>query len=314
VDINNLIAFIEVAEKKSFSRSAESLNLTQPAVSKRVAALESELSAKLFDRVGRSIHLTEAGRILLPCARQISSELARIENVISNLGDEVGGTLSVGTTEYIGTHRLPAVLKTFHTKFPTVELDLHFANSEQTLSALISGATELALCCLTARELSKLGPKISCRQIWKNNLAIVAAHDHPLNSEDAVSLKMLSDTPAILPPSSAVTRKLIDEVFDQHKLRPKVSMEVGDSMTVRSMASIGIGWACLPDWQVDDTVSVIKTDELQLNQVINLIYHSDRTLSNSVNAFIDLLTDNKGSDSTKNIKSIKEKSRTPETS
>jgi len=278
VDINNLIAFIEVAEKKSFSRSAESLNLTQPAVSKRVAALESELSAKLFDRVGRSIHLTEAGRILLPCARQISSELARIENVISNLGDEVGGTLSVGTTEHIGTHRLPAVLKTFRTKFPTVELDLHFANSEQTLSTLINGTTELALCCLTPSELLKLSAKISCRQIWKNNLTIVAAHDHPLISEDAVSLKTLSNTPAILPPLSAVTRKLINEVFDQHKLRPQISMEAGEAITVRSMASIGIGWACLPDWQVDDTVSVINTDELQLSQVVNLFYHSDRTI------------------------------------
>ena len=63
VDINNLQAFIEVAEKKSFSRSAESLNLTQPAVSKRIAALESELDSRLFDRVGRSVHLTEAGTV-----------------------------------------------------------------------------------------------------------------------------------------------------------------------------------------------------------------------------------------------------------
>ena len=88
MDINNLKAFIEVADKKSFSRSAESLKLTQPAVSKRIAALESELSAKLFDRVGRNVYLTEAGQVLLPSARQISLELSRIEDVICNLGKD----------------------------------------------------------------------------------------------------------------------------------------------------------------------------------------------------------------------------------
>ena len=124
MDINNLKAFIEVADKKSFSRSADSLQLTQPAVSKRIAALETELSARLFDRVGRSVHLTEAGRVLLPCARQISSELNRIEDVICNLGKEVSGKLSLSTTERVGAQRLPPVLKSFRDAYPNVDLSL----------------------------------------------------------------------------------------------------------------------------------------------------------------------------------------------
>ena len=109
MDINNLKAFIEVADKQSFSRSAETLKLTQPAVSKRIAALETELAARLFDRVGRSVHLTEAGWVLLPAARQISSELSRIEDVICNLGRDVSGTLSIGATEHVGTHHLSLI-------------------------------------------------------------------------------------------------------------------------------------------------------------------------------------------------------------
>jgi len=177
LDINNLIAFIEVAEKKSFSRSAETLNLTQPAVSKRVAALETELSTKLFDRIGRTIHLTEAGRMLLPSAKQISAELSRIEKVICNLGDEVGGTLSVGTTEHIGTYRLPAILKSFHDQYPAVELDLKFANSQETLAALENGLLELAFCSFSAKDVAKLSTRLKHQEIWTDNLVVVTAND-----------------------------------------------------------------------------------------------------------------------------------------
>ena len=88
MDINNLQAFIEVADKKSFSRSAESLKLTQPAVSKRIAALEAELASRLFDRVGRRVHLTEAGKVLLPSALKISSEISRIESELCTMGKD----------------------------------------------------------------------------------------------------------------------------------------------------------------------------------------------------------------------------------
>jgi len=116
LDINNLHAFIEVAEKKSFSRSAESLNLTQPAVSKRIAALESELDSRLFDRVGRTVHLTEIGKVLLPSALKISSEVARIENEIISLGSVVGGKLSIGAAEHVGVERLATMLKSYNSE------------------------------------------------------------------------------------------------------------------------------------------------------------------------------------------------------
>lgn len=215
MDINNLIAFIEVANKKSFSRSAESLKLTQPAVSKRVAALESELSTKLFDRVGRTIHLTEAGRVLLPSARQISAELSRIENVICNLGDEVSGTLCIGTTEYIATHFMPDTLKTFHKNYPKVALELKFANSQETLQALESGVLELALCSLPEKELRRLAPKLNQDPIWSDNLVFVASTDHPLTKSDYVDLTGLANYPAILPYAPSLSRFLIDEAFNQ---------------------------------------------------------------------------------------------------
>lgn len=293
MDINNLKAFIEVADKKSFSRSAETLQLTQPAVSKRIAALETELSAKLFDRVGRSVHLTEAGRVLLPSARQISSELSRIEDVICNLGKDVSGVLSIGTTEHIGTHRLPDVLKPFRKNYPGVDIDLHFASSEQTLQAVEDGLLEIALCSLgngkQGNSNHKLSAKLRDIEIWSDKLVTVVARSHPLATGEPVPLELLTKCPAILPPTTSATRRSIDETLQVNNLKAMVSIEASDFETIRTMASIGLGWACLPEFQVDDSLQVLTVEELQLKFSIALVRHHDRTLSRAAQAFLDSL-------------------------
>jgi len=288
VDINNLKAFIEVADKKSFSRSADTLKLTQPAVSKRIAALETELAARLFDRVGRSVHLTEAGRVLLPAARQINSELSRIEDVICNLGGEVSGTLSICTTEHVGTHHLPKVLKPFHENFPVVDINLHFASSEQAIELVEGDQFEIALCLMPQRSNQKRHPKLSSTEVWSEKLVIVVARDHPLATGEPVSLQLLSKCPAVLPTEPA-TRRAIEDILHASDLTAVLSTEADDFETIRTMASIGLGWACLPEFQVDDSLTILSVEEMKLQSSIRLINHNDRTLSRAADAFIDSL-------------------------
>ncbi|MCP4127181.1 MAG: LysR family transcriptional regulator, partial [Gammaproteobacteria bacterium] len=113
MDINTLKAFVAVAETNSFSLAAERIYLTQPAVSKRIAALETELGVKLFDRMGKSTILNEAGHRLLPRATNMLQEMEDIQRSISNLSGDVGGTLTMGTSHHIGLHRLPSILRRF---------------------------------------------------------------------------------------------------------------------------------------------------------------------------------------------------------
>ncbi len=289
MDINNLKAFIEVADKRSFSRSAETLSLTQPAVSKRIAALELELSAKLFDRVGRTVHLTEAGRVLLPSARQISAELSRIEDVICNLGNDVSGKLSIGTSEYIGTRHLPEILKPFREQYPNVDLDLHFANSKETLAAIEDGEIEMALCSTPDNGSLAGHPKLRSVQIWSEALVIVCSNDHPLVSTSPLTLDVLAKCPAILPPGDSNTRKSIENILHEHNLRTIVSMEVNDFDTMKSMSAIGLGWACLPSFVVDDTLKVLPIDALQIKHSVALVRHQNRTLSRAAQAFLKAL-------------------------
>src|SRR5690606_38704162 len=138
-----LKTFIAVAKSESFSIAAEQLFLSQPAISKRIASLENNLGAKLFDRIGHKVSLTEHGRALFPKAQAILLELDDVKRSIKNLSDEVGGNLMIGASHHVGLHRLPPALKKFSKLYPKVNLDISFLDSEQAHDAVLSGELEL---------------------------------------------------------------------------------------------------------------------------------------------------------------------------
>ena len=140
VEIQNLKAFLLVAEHASFSAAAEALHLTQPAVSKRVAALEQQFNTTLFDR-----------RALLPHANAIIRSLDQASQTIQDLSGEVGGRLRLATSHHVGLHRLPPVLRQFSERFPAVSLDIEFMDSEQAYDEISRGAVELAIVTLAPR-------------------------------------------------------------------------------------------------------------------------------------------------------------------
>src|SRR5699024_10601763 len=107
------------------------LHLTQPAVSKRIATLEDQLDARLFDRIGRRVTLTEAGRLLLPRARQILEMVDDSRRALSNLSGNVAGSLTMATSHHVGLHRLPPILKAYVRAHPEVRLDMRFLGSEE---------------------------------------------------------------------------------------------------------------------------------------------------------------------------------------
>ena len=152
METQNLKAFVLVAETGSFSLAAEKLHLTQPAVSKRIALLEQHLDSELFDRIGRNVSLTEAGRALLPHARTISGQLIAAEQSVRDLSGEVTGHLRLATSHHIGLHRLPPVLSQFNKMFSGVKIDIDFMDSEQAYERIMQGKAELAVVTLAPRS------------------------------------------------------------------------------------------------------------------------------------------------------------------
>jgi len=282
VDLDNLHTFLAVAEARSFSLAAERLHLTQPAVSKRVAALENALGQRLFDRIGRQVSLTEAGRVLLPQARRILASLDEARRTLENLSGKVTGPLWLATSHHVGLHRLPPILKAFTRAYPDVDLDIRFMESEEACRAVAHGDVDLAV--VTLPESPEAGLKI--RTVWEDPLVPVVAADHPLTLDPASDL---SAHDAILPPGGTFTRGLIDEALAREGIRPHRILETPYLETIRMLVSIGLGWSLLPRTLVDESLHELSIQGLGSVRRLGSVIHRERSLSNAARAMLGML-------------------------
>lgn len=294
MDIENLQTFIRVAENKSFSRSAAEMNLTQPAISKRIATLETQLDARLFDRAGRTVHLTEAGRILLPGAKQIQSEVSRIEDVLKSTDENISGNLAIGTTAYVATTQLSPVLTRFKDLFNDVTIELVLDDTETTLQKVLDNSLELALCPLHRGSLAKLSDALHCAEVFSGDLKFVVARNSPLARCEEVTAGKLTASSAILPSRDTLAGRAIDSELARFSIEPEVAVHADDFATMRSLAAIGFGWTCVPEYELDDSLAVLQVSDVKLPHTVTLVRRREHTLSRAAEAFMGSLPVSQG--------------------
>ncbi|MDF3919393.1 LysR family transcriptional regulator [Salinicola salarius] len=282
MDTQSLQAFIAVADTTSFSFAGEQLHLTQPAISKRIATLEHQTGAKLFDRINRRVSLTEAGRLLLPRARQILQLVEDSRRTLSNLSGSVEGSLTLATSHHVGLHRLPPVLKAFTQRYPDVDLDLRFLDSEQAYHGVVAGEIELAVVTLSPQP----NPQVESVPVWIDRLRFVAAPDHPLAARGELALSTLVDYPAVLPGPLTFTRDIVVGSFSRAGLTIDVALSTNYLETLKMMAGIGLGWSVLPESMVDDEVAALPVTHPPIERRLGYLVHKQRTLSNAGRAMI----------------------------
>ncbi|WP_028615074.1 LysR family transcriptional regulator [Halopseudomonas pelagia] len=285
MDTANLSAFLAVAEHASFSRAGDQLHLTQPAISKRIATLEQQLGARLFDRIGRHVTLTEAGRALKPRAEQIINALSDTQRALSNLSSRVQGRLSMATSHHIGLHRLPPVLRSYTVNYPDVALDIDFLDSEVAYAKVLHGEIELAVITLAPA----VEPPIVARAIWDDPLDFVVAPEHPLAALPQVSLAQLAVYPAVFPGANTFTHNVVSQLFQQRGVTPQISMSTNYLETIKMMVSIGLAWSVLPRTMLDQQVTALTVPGVNLQRQLGVIWHSGRTLSNAARALVSQL-------------------------
>jgi len=289
MDIAALQAFLAVAETGSFSRAAERIFLTQPAISKRIAALETSLGTRLFDRIGRTVQLTPAGQALLARSRAILRELDDVKRSIANLAGAITGDLSLATSHHIGLHRLPGPLKQFHDSYPGVRLDLRFMDSEKACNAVARGELELAVVTLPPSA----DPPLRVEKIWDDPLDIVVSRSHPLAQAKRVQAAMLLDYPAILPGLGTYTREIILNSFGPLRDRIQVGMATNYLEVLKMLAAIGLGWSALPRTMIDEGLKVVQIEKREIRRELGIVTHERRTLSNAGQAMIQIIRDMK---------------------
>jgi DNA-binding transcriptional LysR family regulator len=289
MDIASLRAFLAVAEHGSFSTASEHLFLTQPAISKRIAALESELDTPLFDRIGRQIRLTQAGQALLPRAQQILQEIEDSARAIRNLSGDISGLLSIGTSHHIGLHRLPPVLRAFTRHYPDVELDIHFMDSEEACRAVEHGDLELGIVTLPLQASSILQTKI----IWPDPMSVIVGKSHPLAHNKQLTLKQLAEHKAVLPARGTFTREIIEQAFVKHQVDVNINLSTNYLETIKMLVSVGLGWSVLPESMLSKDIKAIPAQGLKLKRELGMVWHKARTLSNAAQALHTQLCESK---------------------
>ena len=289
MDTNSLTAFLAVVDCKSFSGAAEKLFLTQPAVSKRIATLENQLGTVLFDRTGKYISLSEAGRTLLPKAQKILELLSDTRQELTNLSGEIKGPLTVATSHHIGLRRLPEVLKKYSRLYPEIDLDIRFVDSEASYEMLNRGEVELGVITLSPNTPAH----VESKKIWDDPLVFMAAKDHPLAGRKTISTHLLSQHQAVLPGSNTFTYGMIQRLFEEENLTLNTAMSTNYLETLRMLASIGLAWSILPATMLeDDLVELnvsLKNKQRPPVRQLGIIRHKKRTLSNGARVFMELL-------------------------
>lgn len=285
MDTQALAAFLQIADAGSFSAAATGLHLSQPAVSKRIAGLEQRIGRRLFDRIGRQVLLTEAGRTLLPYARRVLADIEDGRRALSHLATEIRGRLSIGTSHHIGLHRLPPLLKAYTQAHPDVDLDLHFMDSEVACQAVLAGKLELGVVTLPVEPLAGLQQQL----VWDDPLTVVVAPEHPLARRRRVTLAALATHAAVLPDEATYTHRIIRAELARHGIAPRVRLATNYLETLKMLVAIGLGWSVLPRAMLDESVRALTTPGFAPSRRLGAVWHRQRTLSAPARKLLDVL-------------------------
>ncbi len=285
MDATDLETFLAVAEDRSFSRAAERLHLTQPAVTKRIKRLEEHLATLLFDRIGRRVELTQGGQLLLPRARALLAEIADTRRMLENLSEAVSGSLHLATSHHVGLHRLAPVLKTFSSRYPDVQLDIRFEDSEAAHELVRRGDSELAVVTLDPKGSEDL----AYLPLWDDPLTFIVARDHPLAERRALSLEELARYPAILPGLATYTGRIVAELFSQRQIAISAPLSTNYLETISMLTGTGLGWSLLPRSMLTDELVALQTDAPPQHRTLGCVTNPMRSRSNAADAFVRIL-------------------------
>ncbi|MEW6447808.1 MAG: selenium metabolism-associated LysR family transcriptional regulator [Bacillota bacterium] len=293
MNLNWFKTFVSIANTGSFSRTARDLNLSQPAVSKHVAGLETLYGIQLIDRSRRSLTLTEAGSALLPLAQKVLAAVEQAANEMQSFGDVVKGTLTIGASTIPGEYVLPQIIRRFRKQYPEVNISLEIADTGKIIRRVMEEDLSLgAVGALKSLNGMKAIP------FAEDELVLILPPDHPLARRKAVEASALMGQEMVWRENDSGTRQTVEKELRNAGITPEnlyIVAEIGSTEAVLAAVEAGIGISFVSRWAAEDRVKsgrlvMRRLQGLSLNRVLYLIHPLNRTLPRSVKAFLDFVT------------------------
>lgn len=293
MDFEQLKAFVEVARNASFSRAAEKLFRTQPAISAQIRALEDDISARLFDRTGGRVTLTAGGKLFLEYAEETLQARRNIVRALAEMSRTPRGELVVSANEATYLYILPQVFAQFKGQYPRVSVSIARNKRSHTLEAVLAQEVDFGV---TTQPIND--PRLTIVPVHKDEMVVVTAVGHPLTASHTVPLAHVAAFPLILPKQGR-TRDTIDQLFSQRELKPQISMELESSELIKRFAAagVGIGFLARSNTIAESTaglLGVVELEDVRIARDLVLVYRKDKSLSRAAQAFIEIMQTNVG--------------------
>ena len=288
LELYSLQVFLTVATEKSFSRAAEKLLRTQPAVSLAVQRLEQSLGEKLIDRSGKELILTDAGRKIVEYARRFQSLQQELDNSLAELRDNSAGRLVIGANESASLYLLRHIER-YRELYPKIKVTVRRSLSSQIPNELLDGNLELGVISYDPAD-ERLRTKI----IYSDSLAFVVSPDHRLAHRKTVSIEDLGNETFIAHNVVSPYREVVIRTFRDRKVPLLIDIEMPTIETIRKLVQSNLGVAFLPrmcvEQEIDqNTLCEVRVKGMHLERKIRLVYPTRRALSHAAQAFLALV-------------------------
>ena len=288
MELHTLQVFLTVATERSFSRAAEKMFRTQPAISLALQRLELELGEKLIDRTGKDLILTDAGRTVLEFARRFQSLKLELDNSLAELRDNSAGRLAIGANESTTLYLLQHIQR-YRELYPKIKVQVRRSLSSKIPDELIDGNLELGVISFDPDD-----ERIKSKVIYTDSLAFVVSPRHRLAHKKTVSIADLGSEIFIAHNVVSPYRDLVLREFQAHKTPLNMSVEMPTIEAIRRLVQSNMGVAFLPRMCVEQEIEQkmlceIRVKELHVERKIRLVYPARRGLSHAARAFLEVL-------------------------
>jgi LysR family hydrogen peroxide-inducible transcriptional activator len=283
MELHQLRYFCAVADSGSFSRAAEHCHVSQPSLSQQILKLESELGARLFDRLGRSVRLTEVGKTFLPRARAVLRELESARGDVVESKDSVSGHVTVGVIPTVAPYFLPPVLAAFSKRFAESAVTVVEEITPVLLERLRAGTIDIAVLALPVR-----GHEFDALPLLTEPLFAALPKKHALARRTSIALRDLRKEPFLLLRDGHCFRENAVAACDRARISPQVVFESGQFSSLLALVGAGVGVSLVPAMAVDrrSQVRVLRISDPAVSRTIGALTLRGRSLSRAHHAFL----------------------------
>ena len=289
LELAQLDAFIAAADCGSFSRAAELLSVAQPSLSTRIQSLEREVGQSLFERMGRGVKLTDAGRSFLPYAQRVLRTLNDGLMVLEGTRDGTSGRLMIGTAPAVGTYVLPRLLKAFCDNHEGVDVLVRTGHSDEVLQMVLDDDVQVGF----GRPINH--PDVRTVTLYRDELVLVVSSQHRYAKRGSVKVDDLSEDSLILFDRDSGYYGMIVGLFRDLGVVPQQQMQLDSIEATKKMVEANLGIALLPEVSVEREIRLGTLHKVHIESAapvereIAVMYRRSKPQSGPMAAFLDLL-------------------------